>query len=159
MRVQIAAAEVAKIKADTLIIPIARRDEVPKRLPQGLSAIDRRMGGRLSDALAAGDFRAGTAERLAIYGPHDGDIVRCILLGQGKAESINADSLRELGGRVGREAGRSNVGRVALVVPPWGGLPPERTAALLAEGAILGSYKFDRYKTAGPLARARRSSE
>jgi leucyl aminopeptidase len=154
MRVQIAATEVAKIKADTLIIPIARRGEVPKRLPQGLSAIDRRMGGRLSDALAAGDFRAGAAERLAIYGPHDGDIVRCILLGQGKAESINADSLRELGGRVGREAVRSNVGRVALVVPPGAGLPPERTAALLAEGAILGSYKFDRYKTAEPKSKS-----
>ena len=86
IRVQIAAGDVAKIKAESVIIPIARRGETPKRLPQGLSGIDRRMGGRLSDALAAGDFRAGVADRLVVYGPSDGDLVRCILLGQGEVE-------------------------------------------------------------------------
>ena len=148
MRVQIAAGDVAKIKADSLIIPIARRDETPNRLPPGLSGIDRRMGGRLSDALSAGDFRAGVTERLVIYAPQDSDIVRCILLGQGESEAIDADGLRALGGRVGRETVRPNVGRVALVVPAGVGLSPERSAPLLAEGAVLGAYKFDRYQTA-----------
>ena len=36
MRVQIAAGDVAKIKVESVIIPIARRGETPKRLPQGL---------------------------------------------------------------------------------------------------------------------------
>jgi leucyl aminopeptidase len=154
MRVQIAAGDVSKIKADTMIIPIARRGEAPYRLPRGLSGIDRRMGGRLSDALAAGDFRAGASERLAIYGPQDGDLVRCILLGQGDAEAIDADGLRTLGGRIGREAAGSNVGRVTLVVPAGIGLSPERSGPLLAEGAVLGAYKFDRYKTSAGKAKA-----
>jgi leucyl aminopeptidase len=157
MRVQIAAGDVTKIKADSLIIPIARRGEAPNRLPQGLSGIDRRMGGRLSDALATGDFGAGVADRLVIYGPRDGDITRCILLGQGESKAIDADGLRALGGRVGREAGRPNVGRVALVVPAGVGLSPERSASLLAEGAVLGAYKFDRYKTAAKKAKASRT--
>ena len=154
MRVQIAAGDVTKIKADSLIIPIARRGESPNRLPQGLSGIDRRMGGRLSDALAAGDFRAAVADRLVIYGPRDGDIVRCILLGQGEAEKVDADGLRGLGGRIGRETRRPNVGRVALLVPAGVGLSPERSAPLLAEGAALGAYKFDRYQTAAGKAKA-----
>lgn len=153
MRVQIAAGDVAKIKVESVIIPIARRGETPKRLPQGLSGIDRRMGGRLSDALAAGDFRAGVADRLVIYGPRDGDLVRCILLGQGESEKIDAAGLRALGGRVGREAIRPNIGRVALVVPPGVGMSPEKSASLLAEGAVLGAYKFDRYKTAAGKAK------
>lgn len=156
MRVQIAAGDVAKIKADSLIIPIARRGETPNRLPQGLSGIDRRMGGRLSDALAAGDFRAEVADRLVIYGPRNGDIVRCILLGQGESEAIDADGLRTLGGRVGRETVRPNVGRVAFIVPSAVGLSPERSAPLFAEGAVLGAYKFDRYQTTGRKAKASR---
>ena len=153
MRVQIAAGDVAKVKADSVIIPIARRGETPKRLPHGLSGLDRRMGGRLSDALAAGDFRAGVTDRLVIYGPRDGDIVRCILLGQGDSEAIDANGLRTLGGRVGRETVRPNVGRVTLVVPAGVGLGPERSAPLLGEGAVLGAYKFDRYQTEGRKAK------
>lgn len=149
MRVQINAGGVEEIKADSVIIPIARRGETPDRLPQGLSVIDRRVGGRISDALAAGDFRAGVGERLVIYGPRDGDLVRCILLGQGEAEAITADGLRQLGGRIGREVIRENMGRVALIVPHGAGLSPERSAPLLAQGALLGAYKFDRYKSSG----------
>ncbi len=155
MRVQIAGGDAAHIKADTLIIPIVRRGEKPDRLPQGLSAIDRRMGGRLSDALAAGDFGAGVGDRLVIYGPQDGDIVRCVLLGLGESDSVDADSLRTSGGRIGREAIGPNVGRVALVVPPAAGLAPERSAPRLAEGILLGAYKFDRYRSSGKKSQSR----
>ena len=149
MRVQMNAGGVEGIKAETVIIPIARRGDTPVQLPQGLSAIDRRMGGRISDALASGDFRANVGDRLAVYGPRNGDIVRCILLGQGEAEAITADALRQLGGRIGRETLRSNQGRTALVIPHGAGLTPERAAPLLAQGALLGAYKFDRYQAAG----------
>lgn len=147
IRVQIAGGDVAQIRADTVILPVARRGATPDRLPQGLSAIDRRMGGRLSDVLATGDFRAGVSDRLAIYGPRDGDIVRCVLLGLGEADDVDETRLRHLGGRVGREMTRSNVGRVAFVVPAGPGLGAERSAALLAEGALLGAYQFDRYRS------------
>lgn len=156
MRVQIAAGEVGKIKADTLIIPIVRRGESPVSLPRGLSAIDHQMGGRLSDALAAGDFRAGVGDRLAIYGPQKGRFKRCILLGQGESEAIDANSVRDLGGRVGREVVQANGGRVSLIVPHGLGLAPERSAPLLAEGAVLGAYQFNRYQTANRSSKSPR---
>ncbi|MBW2426243.1 MAG: leucyl aminopeptidase [Deltaproteobacteria bacterium] len=146
MRVQIEAGGIAEIKADTIVIPITRRGERPRRLPQGLSAIDRRMDGRLSDALAAGDFKAAPGDRLVVYGPQDGDLVRCIFLGLGEAEEIDENGLRLFGGRVGREAIGEGVGRVVLVVPRGAGLGAERSAALLAEGALLGAYRFDHYQ-------------
>lgn len=149
IRVQLNAGSIDEIKADTVIIPVARRGKEAVGLPQGLSGIDRRLGGRISDALAAGDFRAGSGERLVVYGPRDGDIVRCILLGQGDGDSIDADALRQLGGRIGRETNRANVGRVTVVVPHGAGLTPDRSAPLLAEGALLGAYKFDRHQTSG----------
>jgi leucyl aminopeptidase len=156
IRVQIDAGSVAQIKADTLVIPITRRGETPKALPQGLSAIDRRMGGRLSDALASGDFKAKVGDRLVVYGAQDGDLVRCVLLGLGEAEQIEEQGLRLFGGRVGREAIRADVGRVALIVPPGAGLAPERSAAILAEGAMLGAYRFDRYQGRAKKAAAKK---
>ncbi|HEB91426.1 MAG TPA: leucyl aminopeptidase [Deltaproteobacteria bacterium] len=147
IRIQIAAGGAGEVRAETLIIPIARRGETPQRLPQGLGALDRRFGGRLSDALAPGDFAAGREDRLVIYGPKGGDLVRCILLGVGEADKIDDSVLRLLGGRVGRETGQENAGRVALVIPPGAGFGAERSAPRLAEGALLGAYQFDRYKT------------
>jgi leucyl aminopeptidase len=148
MRVRIDAGAAGEIKAETIVIPIARRGETPTSLPQGLSAIDRRMGGRLADALAAGDFKAGAGDRLAIYGPQDGDLTRCVFLGMGEADAVDDAALRNLGGRVGREAIKPGVGRIALVVPNGPGLAPERSVAFLTEGAMLGSYRFDRYRSA-----------
>ena len=46
------------------------------------------------------------------------------------------------------------MGRVALVVPAGVGMSPEKSASLLAEGAVLGAYKFDRYKTAAKKSKA-----
>ncbi len=147
MRVQIDAGRIGEIKADTVVIPITRRSETPRGLPQGLSSLDRRLGGRVSDALAPGDFKASAGDRLVVYGPRDGDLVRCVLLGLGEAEKIDDEALRALGGRVGRESRHEGVGRLALVVPPGPGLAPERSATLIAEGAVLGAYRFDRYRS------------
>jgi len=146
MRVQIDLGGIAEIKADTLVIPITRHGETPKKLPQGLSVLDQRMGGRLSDALAAGDFQGNVGDRLVVYGPRDGGLVRCLLLGLGESDAIDDEGLRLFGGRVGRELVRAGVGRVALVVPAAAALAPERSSERIAEGAVLGAYRFERYK-------------
>jgi len=158
IRIQIDAGGAQELKADTVVIPITRRGETPSVLPQGLSALDRRMGGRLGDALASGDFKAGVGDRLAVYGPQGGDLVRCVFLGLGEAEKIDDEALRGFGGRVGRETVRAGVGRVALVVPAGPGLAPERSVPLLAEGALLGGYKFDRYKNGGKPGAKKKSA-
>lgn len=149
MRVQIDAGRVGEIQAETIVIPIARVEGAPKQLPQGLSALDRRMGGRLADALASGDFKAGSGDRLVIYAPQDSDLVRCILLGLGDSKKIDDQAVRYLGGRVGREMQREGMGRFGLIVPQGQGISPERSAPLIAEGALLGAYCFDRYQTNG----------
>lgn len=146
MRIQIDAGNASEVTAETVVIPITRRDGAPKTLPQGLGALDRRIGGRLADALASGDFKASRGDRLVVHGPQDGDLVRVVLIGAGEADDLDDARLRELGGRVGREVARRAGERFALVVPGGAGLGPERAAPLLAEGALLGGYRFDRYK-------------
>jgi len=158
IRIQIDAGNAGDLKADSVVIPITRRGETPSALPQGLSGLDRRMGGRLSDALAAGDFTAAVGERLVVYGPQGGDLVRCIFLGLGEAEKVDDEAIRLLGGRVGREAVRKGVGRITLVVPRGPGFAPDRSIPLLCEGALLGGYKFDGYQNGGkPFAKKKQT--
>jgi leucyl aminopeptidase len=155
MRIQIESGAAADVKADTVVIPVTRRGETPSALPRGLSGLDRRMGGRLADALDTGDFQAKDGERLVIYGPRGGDLVRVILLGMGEVDGIDDAALRTLGARVGRETNAPGNGRVAMVVPSGPGLAPETSVALLTEGALLGRYRFDRYKTSNGDTRKR----
>ena len=155
MRIQITAGGAGEVKAETVVIPITRRGETPERLPQGLSGLDRRMGGRLSDTLAAGDFKAAVGDRLAVYGPRGQDLVRVVFLGLGEADEVDDARLRELGGRVGREAARPGRNDLALVIPTGAGLAPERSAPLLAEGALLGHYRFDCHQTGGKKKKGR----
>jgi leucyl aminopeptidase len=149
MRVQLETGGIDQIRAETVIVPTLRRGETPVDLPQGLAALDRRLSGRLADALASGDFKANAGDRLVVYGPRNGSrngaLVRCVLLGLGEAESLDDQGLRELGGHVGREFKRSSTDRIALVVPAASELAADRSACLIAEGAVLGAYRFDRY--------------
>ncbi|MBK7950297.1 MAG: hypothetical protein IPK00_16490 [Deltaproteobacteria bacterium] len=145
MRVQLESGGIDTIRAETVILPCLRRGETPRDLPRGLASLDRRLAGRLTDALASGDFKANAGDRLVVYGPRGGDWVRCILLGLGEAASLDDAALRELGGHVGREFKRSSTHRIALVIPPISELAGERATALIAEGALLGAYRFDRY--------------
>ncbi len=148
MRIQIDAGGAGDVKADTVVIPITNPGETPSTLPRGLSGLDRRMGERLSDAIRSGDFKAGVGDRLVIYGPRGGDLVRVVFIGLGESDGIDDLRLREFGGRVGREVNRESNGRVALVLPASAGLSPERAVPVIAEGALLGAYRFDQYKSA-----------
>src|SRR5678816_4432040 len=111
MRVQLESGGIDQIGAETTIVPIVRRGETPRDLPQGLAALDRLLSGRVADALASGDFKANSGDRLVVYGPRGRDLVRCVLLGLGEAEAVDEAALRELGGHVGREFKRSSSDR------------------------------------------------
>ena len=74
-------------------------------------------------------------------------------MGAGEVDKLDDERIRELGGRVGRDASREGRGQVALIVPGGPGLTPESATALLTEGALLGSYAFDQYKTGGSKGR------
>jgi leucyl aminopeptidase len=64
----------------------------------------------------------------------------------GAASAIDAEALRGAAGTAVSRATGSRSARVALVVPPFGaGADPESCQAL-AEGAVLGGYRFDAYR-------------
>lgn len=79
------------------------------------------------------------------------DVQHLILIGLGQALELTEALIEELGGKIlssGREVGAKNIG--VNLTGPLGNIDQNTSAALIASGAILASYKFDKYFTQQP---------
>jgi leucyl aminopeptidase len=95
----------------------------------------------------AGDFKGKRGETLLVH-PADGlGARRLLLIGLGEEGKAGADTWREVAALALRDAQGRRSQRVALLVPSVRRAEQGRLAQALAEGAVLGSYRFDRYRT------------
>jgi len=74
----------------------------------------------------------------------DGRIKRVILAGLGKREKATPDAFRTSAALVVKEAAKSGAASLALATPT---APDALISQALTEGALLGSYSFDRYRS------------
>jgi leucyl aminopeptidase len=89
---------------------------------------------------AKGDFR-----KLALIYP-DGS-TPILVAGLGKREEIDAERLRIAAALAAKEAGRLEAGSLAWALPD--GADDGAAAEALVTGTVLGSYRFDRFKSKG----------
>ena len=113
------------------------------------AAVDKRMGGALARALRGGHFTGGAGQSVEIAAPAGLRASRVIAVGLGKAAQITALTLEAAGGSVAGRLLRSGESSVSLIADPIKGckLNAAAIAARLANGAVLGSYSFDTYRT------------
>jgi leucyl aminopeptidase len=137
----------ANFAVDLLALPLAELDPARWRLPKPLVALDAAAGGRIAQAIGAGDFRGKRAETLLLHPAPALRAKRLLLIGLGAEASLSADALREVAAGVVREARQRRAERVALLTPAVRRLKAGALAQALAEGAVLGAYRFDRYRT------------
>lgn len=138
-----------EVGTDLLLVPIAALDEDKRRLSGRAAAVDRALGGRLSAAIETGDFRGKPGQKHWIH--PDGAIPakRVMMLGLGKESELDMDAIRKLGGRAVQDAMARRAAKLTVVVPPFRRVKVATAAQALAEGAILGAYRFDEYKSKG----------
>ncbi len=76
-----------------------------------------------------------------------------IAIGMGPAGEISADTFRRAGAAMVRAAGKARHLSTTLLDALPDGMAPAAAAQALAEGIVLGAYRFDRYKSAagGPV--------
>ncbi len=120
---------------------------------KGEESIAGAVGGSLAARLAEvarGDRFEGRAGRHLLWHAVDGlPSRRYLILGLGRREELGLDSYRRYLGDALVEVDRMGAGRVAVPLLESGRAPfAAREAALaLAEGALLGTYRFDRYRS------------
>jgi leucyl aminopeptidase len=96
----------------------------------------------LAAAPGASDAKGEFKKVAALYPERP---ARAVAIGLGKAEDFNPERARVAGALAARQAARLHARSVAWIVPKADDRP--RTAAGLVEGTVLGSYRFDRFRS------------
>ena len=121
-----------------------------RKLLKAAADLDKRCKGALQRAMAASRFKGNKGEILEVLAPAGLPNSRVILVGMGDPAKLRDVDLQSLGGalvghlnRVGESAATVLVNAAA---PSEDGAGPAERAAHYAYGALLGSYRFDRYR-------------
>jgi leucyl aminopeptidase len=160
MQVSVKTGDPSRSAADVLALPLlqaASSDAGPPPLPAAARALDRRLGGVIATALDSGDFRGTAGQTTVLYpaqpaksgksGKASPRILRVVLVGLGKRDKLTAEVLRRAAGSVMRRCGSRRAARVAFWLPTLRGITSARAAQAVTEGAVLGAYRFDDYRT------------
>ncbi len=117
--------------------------------PQGaLADLDEVLGGQIARALQRGDMRGRPDDELLLFSPGTAKgPERVLLLGLGKAEKVDAETVRRTAGRLVRAAERFRMESGAVSLEGFDALAPDIVAQAAAEGAALAAWRFTELKT------------
>jgi leucyl aminopeptidase len=147
MDVTIETRSAVEVVADVLALPLAALEPASGRLPPRVAAVDGKAGGRIAQAVRAGDFKGKRGETLLIHPAEALAARRLLLIGLGDEATVSADTWRDTAALALRDAQSRHGERVALLLPSGRRWKPAALAQALAEGTVLGSYRFDRYRS------------
>jgi len=106
------------------------------------AALDKRAGGALGRAMKSSRFTGAKGQFLELLQPAGVGPTRILLAGLGKADEIDDLRAQALGGGAVERLNRGGEKTACIAVDG-----ASETAAHVAYGARLGSYRFDRYRT------------
>jgi leucyl aminopeptidase len=131
-------------QAGSIALPVL----ADRTLTKAGADLDARTGGILTRAMAANKFSGKTDETLTIVAPGGVDLDHILLIGLGKADQITDLTVQDAGGAI-MAAFAKNAAEVSVLVEelPGSTLAPSQIAAEIAFGALLRSYRFDKYRT------------
>ncbi len=141
MKLSIETRPPADARADVLVVG---RSSDAGRLGPELTALDRKLRGLLSDALRTERFE-GKAGQISHFHT-DGRIPagRVLVVGLGPRKPGDAEAVRR-GAAAALRRARDLGGATAAVFMSGDGLTARQRAQAIVEGALLGTYRFDRY--------------
>jgi len=148
--VELFGADAVRAQADLIAVPVFEED-VGAKGAGALQALDAALEGHLAAAAKEEKFRGKPDSTLALHTLGKLGARRVLLLGLGPRKDAPAlatrgfEPLRMAAGAAARAARRAGATRLAIVLPE--GLDPAVAARAAAEGALLGAYRFDRFKS------------
>jgi leucyl aminopeptidase len=155
-QVQLTTAPALGIEAGALVVPVFERD-MGRRAQGVVAALDRALRGALLRAAAEERFRGKPDQLVQLHTLGTVAARRVLLVGIGadEGEAGAAERLRMAAGTATRAALKGGADRLAFAMPA--GLDAADSARAITEGALLGAYRFGRYKTRNDEAAEARS--
>ena len=122
-------------------------------LPATAKALDKASVGRLTAVLKAAKFTGKRDSQVEILAPAKG-VDRVLFIGAGEAAKLSAREIELTGGALAGALAAAKVQKATVCAELIGikGLKPDEAVALLASGARLRNYAFNKYKTKKPDA-------
>ncbi len=145
MRVTVAAGDIATTNAPAIVVNLFEGVTSPGG---GTGAVDAALGGAISQLIAQGDIKGKEGEVTLLHSLGRVPAPRVVVLGLGKQESFSIHRVRDLSAKLCRSLRAAGVREAATIAHGAGiaGLEPDACAQAIAEGAILGTYRFLRHK-------------
>ena len=143
MKISTSAAAPATANVDMLAVAVAK----PVVLEGAVAELDRALGGTIGRLVKAGEIRGAAGQVTVLH--TEGQSVRArrvAVVGLGKRPTADAESVRNAAGAAVRSLAGVRGCTLAFVLD---GLPVDATVAArcAVDGAVIGSYRFDRFKT------------
>jgi leucyl aminopeptidase len=126
MQLEVVAEPIGQVETDVAVVGLTEGASLPAELAGAPGAED-----------AKGGFK-----KLAVLHPEGR---RVLVAGLGKPGDLDAERLRVVAALAAKRAAGLEAGSLAWGLPE--GADPAESAAALAEGTILASYRFDRYRS------------
>ena len=120
------------------------------KLSKSAQALDAKLGGAIARAAKAGKFKGKPGESVDLMAP-DAKYDRVVVIGLGKPGDLKDLDLQNAGGRIyGALAGQGTTASVVLDAVDGADMTAADMGANLGFGALLRSYRFDKYRTKEP---------
>jgi len=138
--IKFSSVDIQKSKVETLVIPICEDKNIHA---------DRTVAVLGKKALAVKEFQGKSKDELTLYNPARVKCERVLFFGLGKADAIEAETLRACMGRAIKTCIGRELTQVTVAVPAAKRLKLDEEAALeaLIEGGCLANHMFSRYKS------------
>ena len=140
MNVLTSDAAIGTIETPLLAIPVTAGDA----RGAAFESADAVTQGKLSSIADEESFKGKPGSSLLVH-TSDCSARRMLLVGVGKAEDLEAGALRTLAATAVKAANARQLAAAALVMPE--GFATPEAAAMTAQGALLGAYRYDTYLT------------
>ncbi len=146
MNIKVVAGDIAQQDADAVVVNLFEGVTTPGG---ATGAVDGAMGGAISALIADGEVRGKRGELTLIHTLGTIAPRRVLVAGLGKAESFTLDGVRSVAAESARRLNGIGVKSAATIVhgAGIGGLDGKAAAQALAEGMVMGLYRFDKYKS------------
>ena len=150
MRTQLSFAPLSGIETELLVVLAAdaQTSKAPDAKPEPvLLTSDAAVQAAAATVLAGGEFKAGANETLLLHAPTGLAAKRLLLVGLGKQAKVAVHGARDAAGTAVRVAKPRGIREMVLALPESDLLPPGPCVRAAVEGAFVGDFDPDTYRS------------
>jgi leucyl aminopeptidase len=145
MKLSVQKGDLTQQKCDLLVV---NQFEEQKGVGGATGAVDKALGGLVSDVMKEEHFTGALGSTVLIRPPKGSKMKRVVVVGLGKKKDFGEEAVRQAAAVSLNAAKAMKAKRVCSILhgAGMGGLNPRICGKAIAEGALLASYDFAKYK-------------